>query len=151
MAKANAAQGANTTELVLTTKAIAALGSYFTAKCAMGIDIWEQEVPTGQYRIVPFAQPAVTTGPYLKAADPEALALAAELGCSLNDNAPVAHVHVQLMDGSNKVVAKATMKELGKKLGLDGTTIKQLFTQPYTMSATKGDIKGGVARIWTIS
>ena len=148
MAKANAAQGA-TTSLVLTSKAIAALSSYFEKKSASGKDVWEQEVPSGQYNIVPFAQPAVATGNYPKPADAEAKALAKELGCDIDGD--VAHVHCQLVDANGKVVAKATMRELAQRMGLNKSTIKQLFTQPYTMVATKGDISKGISRDWTIS
>jgi hypothetical protein len=148
MAKANAAQGA-TTSLVLTSKAIAALSSYFEKKSASGKDVWEQSVPSGQYNIVPFAQPAVVGGTYPKPADTDAKALAKELGCDVDGD--IAHVHCQLVDASGKVVAKATMRELAQEMALTKATIKQLFTQPYTMQCEKGDIQKRVSRKWTIS
>jgi hypothetical protein len=151
MAKANAAQGATTTALTLTPAAKTALALYYKEKKASGKDVWEQEVPMAQYSIRPFAQPAVLEGRYPKKPSETAKAMAAHLGCSLEGNADVAHVHCQLVRADGTVAAKATMTELGDELNLNADNIHTMFQQPYTMSCTKGDIANGKSRKWTIS
>lgn len=142
-----AAKAAESTGLSVIAKA--ALASYYKEKKSSGKDVWEQAVPAGQYRIVPFAQPAVTTGDYPKKKSDKAKELAVHLGCDIAGD--IAHVHCSLVDAANKVVAKATMTELGDQLELNEDTIHTMFQQPYNMSATKGDIQAKVSRKWRIN
>jgi hypothetical protein len=142
-----AAKAAESTGLSVIAKA--ALSSYYKEKKSSGKDVWEQAVPKAQYSVKPFAQPAVLTGAYPKKPSAKAKEIAAHLGCDIPGD--IAHVHCQLVDAGGKVVAKATITELGDAIGLNETNIDMLFSQPYTMECGKGDIANNVSRKWTIS